>query len=440
MKVGLHTLGCKLNQAETSVIGSRFAARGFELTHLQDDADVVFINSCTVTETAEKECRRLVRGALRRNPAAFVIVTGCYAQLRPEEVASIDGVDLVLGSVEKRRAVELAHDFRKRDTPYVEVSNLRHDNGFGVGYTGVEEGRTKAFLKVQDGCDYSCSFCTIPLARGPSRSQALDESVTLATKLVNQGFSEIVLTGVNVGDYQKKEGGSLYLLLQKLHEIEGLKRLKLSSIEPNLLTDDIIALAARSDRLMPHFHVPLQSGSEEVLRRMRRRYRPAYYAERVRTLVNALPDCAVGVDVIVGFPGETKAEFQETVDFLCDLPIAYLHVFSYSERRHTPAATMENPVPRDERRLRTTVLRTLSNTMWTHFAQRFVGTERNVLFEQPTESGLLTGLTDNYIRVDVQADPNLSGTVQRVRIGEFYDGRAAGILVGQPKAPISKSW
>lgn len=429
MKVGLHTLGCKLNQAETSVIGSRFAERGFELTHLQDHADVVFINSCTVTETAEKECRRLVRGALRRNPAAFVIVTGCYAQLRPEEVASIEGVDLVLGSAEKRRALELAQDFCKRDTPYIEVSNLRHDTGFGVGYTGAEEGRTKAFLKVQDGCDYSCSFCTIPLARGPSRSQSPDESVALAKKLVSQGFAEIVLTGVNVGDYQKKEGGSLYSLLLKLHAVEGLKRLKLSSIEPNLLTDEIIALAAQSDRLMPHFHVPLQSGSEDVLRRMRRRYRPTQYAERVRALVDAVPDCAVGVDVIVGFPGETDDEFQETVDFLCDLPIAYLHVFSYSERQNTPAATMENPVSREKRRRRTTALRGLSETMWSRFANRFVGTERDVLLEQPTELGLVSGLTDNYIRVDVEGGLELSGTVRRVRIGEFGNGRAVGVLV-----------
>jgi threonylcarbamoyladenosine tRNA methylthiotransferase MtaB len=438
-----HTLGCKLNQAETHALGARFRAAGFDVSGLGGGGDVVLINSCTVTETAEIECRKLVRRALRHNPLAFVIVTGCYAQLRPEEVASIEGVDLVLGSAEKARALELAGDMQKGAVPKVLVSEIASDRSFGPAFTGAEDGRARAFLKVQDGCDYRCSFCTIPKARGASRSQPTADAVAQARKLVGQGFGEIVLTGVNVGDYGGQSGSNLAELLRALlGDVPGLLRLKVSSIEPNLLTDEIVELAAADPRLLPHFHVPLQSGSERVLRMMRRRYQPEEYARRVERIVERVPHCAIGVDVIVGFPGETERDFLDTVDFLAGLPVAYLHVFTYSERPDTPAAGMGEQVDREERRRRTRALRQLSERKLARFAARHEGQVRPVLFERVQDDGLLTGLTDNYIRVDVAGPPDLEGRVVSVRIGAFSQGRAVGVLAQSgsarlPNDPVS---
>lgn len=417
--VSLHTLGCKLNHAETSAIGERFAGAGYGLVEFGGRSDIVVINSCSVTENADKECRQLVRRALRANPDAFVVVTGCYAQLQPEELASIEGVDLVAGSAEKYRLLEIESTFQKRGLATVAVGEISNADAFGPAFTGRLDGRTRSFLKVQDGCDYNCSFCTIPLARGASRSQSIAATIEQANRLVSDGYREIILTGVNVGDYDAPDGGDLLRLLQRLHDVEGLERLRVSSIEPNLLTPEIIKLAAESDRMAPHFHIPLQSGSDAVLSRMRRRYKSELYHERVEAIIAAMPDAAIGVDVIVGFPGETEEEFQATFEFLHALPVAYLHVFTYSERENTPAATFGEAVPVAERRRRTRQLRTLSEKKRGAFAMRFLGMVRPVLVESHDGGDHLEGYTDNYIRTSVPFDPALPGNIVPVRLDEF---------------------
>lgn len=417
--VEFHTLGCKVNHAETSVLAEQFSEAGFHRRLPSEASDVVVINSCTVTNNADRECRQIIRRALRSNPDAFVVVTGCYAQLAPEEIASIDGVDLVVGSAEKHRLLSIETSFRKRDYPRIVVSDPAGTD-FGPGQTSDGDAQTRAYLKVQDGCDYTCSFCTIPLARGASRSASIVSLVEQARRLVGQGFKEIVLTGVNVGDYGKAHGIRLVDLLQHLHDIDGLARLRISSIEPNLLEDRIIRLAVESDRLVPHFHIPLQSGCDAVLARMRRRYRSSFYREIVERLVGAIPEVAVGVDVIAGFPGEREVEFAETLAFLEALPAAYFHVFTYSERDNTPAAAYASSVPALERRRRTQVLRDLSERKKRQFAARFVGSVRNVLFESG-EGGQLFGYTDNYLRVSAGYHPTLPNTIVPVALGS-YDG------------------
>lgn len=438
--VSLHTLGCKLNYAETSTIGERFRREGFQVLDFGAPSDVIVINSCTVTENADRECRQLVRRALRANPDAFVVVTGCYAQLQPEEIASIDGVDMVLGSAEKFRIFELSGDFHKLDVPKIIVGEIENDDSFGPAHIGAEDARTRSFLKVQDGCDYNCSFCTIPMARGASRSQPIADAVRQARDLVANGFNEIVLTGVNVGDFGRARGESLYDLLLGLHEVEGLHRMRISSIEPNLLTDAIIELAGRSDRMLPHFHVPLQSGSDSTLSRMRRRYRSSLYRDRVNTVLAIMPDAAIGVDVIVGFPGETDEHFQETYDFLHVLPVAYFHVFTYSERENTPAAEYGQAVPVEARRKRTRMLRTLSEKKRHEFATRYYGAVRPVLFEHGDHGsgdGMIYGLTDNYIRVGVPYQSVLENMIVDVNVGEFQGTHCAGEIAGEIIVPAS---
>jgi threonylcarbamoyladenosine tRNA methylthiotransferase MtaB len=433
-KVSLYTLGCKLNYAETSAIAERFRCEGYDVVDFGGAADVVVVNSCTVTENADRECRQVVRRALRGNPDAFVIVTGCYAQLQPEEIASIDGVDLVLGSAEKFRIFEVNDSFSKRDVPRIVVGDIGCEESFGPAFNSAGDARTRAFLKVQDGCDYSCSFCTIPLARGASRSQPIEAAFEQACALVESGFNEIVITGVNVGDFGKGSGLGFYDLLVRLHDVPGLRRLKISSIEPNLLNDRIIELASTSDRMMPHFHIPLQSGSDAILGKMRRRYRSGLYRDRVEKIVGVMPDAAIGVDVIAGFPGETDAHFQETYDVLQSLPVAYFHVFTYSERENTPASAFDGVVPVEVRRNRTRMLRILSEKKRALFAERFLGAVRPVLFESE-RSGISTGLTDNYIRVEMPFDPALENRIVDVRIGEFNgevcDGEIVGEVVGE---------
>ncbi len=426
MELAVHTLGCKLNQSETSTVAADFESQGFQVTTLKNGGDVVFINSCTVTETADQECRKLVRRALRANPETFVIVSGCYAQLQPEEVASIEGVDLVLGSSEKWDALKLAGDFKKRSTPFIKVGNIATSTFVGAGLTRSGGDKTRAFLKVQDGCDYKCSFCTIPKARGASRSLDTRTVLKQARTAIMNGFKEIVLTGVNVGDYGSKNGGSFLELLEALHEVKGLERLKISSIEPNLLTDEIIALAGQSDRLVPHFHIPLQIGSDEMLSKMRRRYRSGLYRDRVENILTELPHAAIGVDVISGFPGETEAHFMDTVRFLEELPITYIHGFTYSEREDTPAAIFEERIDRSERTRRTRVLRELSAKKTAQFARRFEGKVRPVLFENTLSEGKLTGWTDNYIRVRVEQGNVAPGVIRPTRIGSFSDGFSQG--------------
>ncbi|MEI7813009.1 MAG: tRNA (N(6)-L-threonylcarbamoyladenosine(37)-C(2))-methylthiotransferase MtaB [Ignavibacteria bacterium] len=351
-KVAFYTLGCKLNFSETSAIGRQFLSNGFEIVDFKEKADVYLINTCTVTDNADKECRQIVRRALRNNPGAFIAVTGCYAQLRGNEIARIDGVDVVLGSNEKFKLFSYIDTFEKKDLSCVYVSPTESLNEINGAYTSKVSDRTRAFLKVQDGCDYKCSFCTIPLARGKSRSLPAEEVMTNFRTLLDDGYKEIVLTGVNVGDYGKITDTNLYRLLQKLLKIPGDYRIRISSIEPNLLTDDIINLTAENPKLCHHFHIPLQSGSPDILRLMQRRYLQKDYADLVLKLKEKIPDAGTGADVIVGFPGETEEHFLETYKFLNELPVSYLHVFTYSERPDTKAISMKGCISIQERKKR----------------------------------------------------------------------------------------
>jgi threonylcarbamoyladenosine tRNA methylthiotransferase MtaB len=413
-RVAFHTLGCKLNYAETSTIGRAFSARGFEVVDFTEVSDVVLVNTCSVTENADREARKLVRQALRRSPGAYVIVVGCYAQLRPEQIASIEGVDLVLGTREKFRLFDHVGTFDKGAYARVVVGDIGEADDFGPAFAADAGDRTRSFLKVQDGCDYTCSFCTIPLARGASRSQDIDATVAQASDIVARGFKEIVLSGVNVGDYGATSGRSFVELLRALVDVRGDFRIRISSIEPNLLTDDIIRLAVDSEKLCPHFHIPLQSGSGEVLKRMRRRYNTGLYTDRIETVRRLLPDCGIGIDVIVGFPGETDALFDETYRYLVDLPFSYLHVFSYSERPETHALSLDGSVPHPERARRSSMLRILSEKKRAAFSRASLGQTRRVLFETGGEQEFSTGFTDNYIRVGLPRDAALDNTFQNV--------------------------
>lgn len=426
-KVAFHTLGCKLNYAETSLIGSSFLKRGFTLTDFDSPADVYVINTCTVTENAEKECRQIIRKALRHNPEGFVIVTGCYAQLRPEEIQKIEGVDLILGSKEKFEIFNFVDSLEKKDLACVYVTPSDKLNDFGPAYSSISEDRTRAFLKIQDGCDYKCSFCTIPKARGLSRSQPEEDALKQLSALVNQGYKEIVLTGVNVGDYGSKIGTNLYNLLKKLVKVEGNFRIRISSIEPNLLSDEIIELVAIEDKLCKHFHIPLQSGSDKILKRMQRRYLSRLYAEKIERVKSLIPEAGIGVDVIVGFPGEDEADFNTTKEFISNLPVSYLHVFTYSERPGTPAAEMSNQVPKDERRRRTNILRLIGARKKYQFYFEMLGTNQKVLFEHRDEDGSFKGFTSNYIRIKTFSQIEITNkfadfTLQKIE-NEFIIGQ-----------------
>jgi threonylcarbamoyladenosine tRNA methylthiotransferase MtaB len=403
LKVALHTLGCKLNYAETSTIGKQFLDRGFELVEFGLPADVVVINTCTVTERAARECRQIIRRALRSSSSPYVVVTGCYAQLEPEAIASIDGVDLVLGAREKFDLFRFAGRLSKEHTPRIHVSDIDSVDNFGPAFTTEAGGRTRAYLKVQDGCDYSCSFCTIPMARGASRSQSIDQCVSQAGDLAREGYREIVLTGVNVGDYGKKSGDSLLALVRGLTGVTEIERIRISSIEPNLLTPEIIDSVAREPKLCKHFHIPLQSGSDDVLRLMRRRYSTGDYRALIRRIREVIPEAGIGADVIVGFPGETGAHFDATYAFLHELPLSYLHVFTYSERPNTPAASMGEPVVPEMRHKRNKMLRILSQKKRRAFYESMVGSVMTVLTEGDVEDGKRFGFTDNYVRVSVPA-------------------------------------
>jgi len=425
-KAVFHTLGCKLNYAETSSFMRQFRERGYAVSDsITEPAQVCVINTCTVTEKADRECRQIVRRALRHSPDAYVIVVGCYAQLAPEVIASIDGVDMVLGSSEKFRLFDYAdREFRKEQTPRVQVSPVDEAAAFGPAYSFGQVGRSRAFLKVQDGCDYTCSFCTIPLARGESRSQSIKESVRQAELLVAEGFKEIVLTGVNIGDYGRKDNGSLLELLTKLEHVDGLQRLRISSIEPNLITDELIEFWTSSRVLVPHFHIPLQSGSDEILHKMRRRYGSDYYRDLITRIRNRVPTAGIGVDVIVGFPGETNQYFEDTYRFLVDLPISYLHVFTYSERNNTPASEYDAKVDPPERSRRTKMLRILSEKKRRAFMEKFLHQDVKVLFEESSKNGYIKGLTPEYIRVSVPYAEGIENTETIVTI-QSLDGETA---------------
>lgn len=415
-KVALHTLGCKLNFSETSTIGNEFLKKGFSIVDFEDAADVYVFNTCTVTESAERECRQLVRRALKKNPDAFVIVTGCYAQLRPSELAAIEGVDAVLGSNEKFEIFSLLNDFTKKELSCIHVSPTEELTTFGHASSTEADSRTRAFFKIQDGCDYKCSFCTIPLARGKSRSMNPSQVVSDFKELLNQGYKEIILTGVNVGDYGKSFDYDLYKLLLNLIEVEGDYRIRISSIEPNLLTDEIIDLTLNSDKLCKHFHIPLQSGSDKVLRLMQRRYTSDDYKNVINKVKSKIPDAGIGVDVIVGFPGETETDFMQTYNFLLELPISYLHVFTYSERPDTKAISMNGKVPIADRKKRNHMLRILSEKKRLEFYNQMIGKEVEVLFEATNENGIMKGFSSNYIRVSHNYDESFVNRLCKVEI------------------------
>ena len=413
--VAFHTLGCKLNYSETSTLSRLLEADGFEKKDFDDTADVYVINTCSVTDNADKECRQLVRRIQRKAPESFVVITGCYAQLKPKEIAEIPGVDLVLGAAEKFNITQHLKDLHKNDSAKISSCDIEDVSGFNASYSVSD--RTRTFLKVQDGCDYSCSFCTIPMARGKSRSDSIVNVVRNAEMLAAKGVKEIVLTGVNLGDFgslfqtpalsadRLPEGKGLnsrenfYQLIQALDNVDGIERYRISSIEPNLLTNEIIEFVAQSKKFMPHFHIPLQSGSNKILGLMRRRYRRELYAEKVAIIKQLMPHCAVGVDVIVGFPSEDDTAFTETFEFLHNLDIAYLHVFTYSERDNTRALEIKPVVPMHTRHERNKILRNLSYQKLQYFTAQHAGQTRTVLFEDHNKNGMMEGYTDNYIRI-----------------------------------------
>ena len=422
-QVAYYTLGCKLNFSETSTIARDLQQEGFEKVDFDQRADLYVINTCSVTDNADKKCRQVVRQALRSNPEAFIAVVGCYAQLQPEEIAAIPGVDLVLGASEKFKISNYLTDLNKNNVGAIHSCDIDQAD-FYVGSYAIGD-RTRAFLKVQDGCDYKCTYCTIPLARGISRSDTLENVLANAQEIAAQGIREIVLTGVNIGDYGKGEFGNkkhehtFLELVQALDEVPGIARYRISSIEPNLLQNETIDFVAGSKRFVPHFHIPLQSGSNAILGLMRRRYRRELYAERVSRIREKMPQACIGVDVIIGFPGETEAHFMDTYNFLHGLDISYLHVFTYSERPNTPAAAMEGSVPAAERARRSKMLRSLSEKKRRAFYQQHLSAEFEVLFEGENKKGYIHGFTENYIKVKSPWNPDLIGTTQRVVLTEM---------------------
>ena len=398
--VAFHTLGCKLNFSETSSLSRMLEDDGFEKKNFTDYADVYVINTCSVTDNADKECRQLVRKIQRKTPESFVVITGCYAQLKPMEIAAIPGVDLVLGAAEKFNITQHLKELHKNDTAKICSCDIDNVNDFNASYSLND--RTRTFLKVQDGCDYNCSFCTIPLARGKSRSDTIEHVINNAKQLAQKGVKEIVLTGINLGDFQSLSTNSedkFFDLIQQLDSVEGIERFRISSIEPNLLSNEIIEFVAKSKKFMPHFHIPLQSGSNKILGLMRRRYRKELYAEKVAIIKQLIPHCSIGVDVIVGFPSENENNFEETYNFLDKLDISYLHVFTYSERDNTKALDIKPVVPVHIRHQRNKMLRNLSYQKMQNFTAQHTGTIRKVLFEKYDKQGLMEGYTDNYIRV-----------------------------------------
>lgn len=422
-RVAFHTLGCKLNFSETSGIARDFKQKGFAQVDFKEPADVYVINTCSVTANADKECKYWVRQALKSNPEAFTIVVGCYAQLQPEEISRIEGVDLVLGASEKFKITDYLNDLTKNEVGEVHSCEI-NEADFYVGSYSIGD-RTRAFLKVQDGCDYKCTYCTIPLARGISRSDSVDNVLANAREIAAQGVKEIVLTGVNIGDYGKGEFGNkrhdhtFLELIQALDEVEEISRFRISSIEPNLLKDDIIDFVARSKRFVPHFHVPLQSGSNQILGRMQRRYQRELYADRVSRIRALMPDACIGVDVICGFPGETDAHFLETYNFINDLAVNYLHVFTYSQRPNTPANEMEDQIDYAIRKKRSKMLRVLSVKKRRAFYESQRGKRKTLLLEGDFKDGYMHGYTENYVKVKALWNPDLVNQEIDIKLSEI---------------------
>jgi threonylcarbamoyladenosine tRNA methylthiotransferase MtaB len=419
-KVAFYTLGCKLNFSETSTIARNFQEEGFDRVDFEEVADIYVINTCSVTENADKQFKQIVRKALKHNDKAFVAAVGCYAQLKPEELAAVDGVDLVLGATEKFKITDYINDLSKNDMGEVHSCEISEAD-FYVGSYSIGD-RTRAFLKVQDGCDYKCTYCTIPLARGISRSDTLQNVLDNAKQISAQNIKEIVLTGVNIGDYGKGEFGNkkhehtFYELVQALDKVEGIERLRISSIEPNLLKNETIEFVSQSRTFVPHFHIPLQSGSNDILKLMRRRYLREVYTERVNKIREVMPHACIGVDVIVGFPGETDEHFLETYNYLNEMDISYLHVFTYSERDNTAAATMDGVVTINVRNKRSKMLRGLSVKKRRAFYESQLGTTRTVLFEGDNREGYITGFTENYVKIKMPWNPELVNTLKEVKL------------------------
>lgn len=428
-RVAFHTLGCKLNFSETSAIARMFREEGFEQVDDRQAADVFVLNTCSVTEQADKKCRQVVKAALKRNPNAFVAVMGCYAQLKPHEIAEIPGVDAVLGAAEKFRLLELVRNFEKRPTTEVLASDIEEAYHYHAAFSSGD--RTRTFLKVQDGCNYNCSFCTIPLARGKSRSDSIAGVVAQAERIAAETEAqEVVLTGVNIGDFGIREGRRrerFIDLLKALDRVEGIARFRISSIEPNLLSQEIIGFVAGSQRFMPHFHMPLQSGSDALLKNMYRRYDTACYTQRIESILQAMPHACIGTDVIVGFPGETEERFLETYRYLQQLPNHYLHVFTYSERANTPAAEMAGAVPFHRRKERSKMLQILSEKKRRAFYEKQQGQAFPVLLEASEKAGRMQGFSPNYVKVSLPYDPHLVNELIPLKVGAFcQDGSLAG--------------
>lgn len=432
-KVAFYTQGCKLNFSETSTLSRQAEQAGYQKVDFKEKAEVYVINTCSVTENADKECKRIVSSALKTSPEAFIVIVGCYAQLKPEEIAEINGVDLVLGATEKFKLNNYLHDLTKKEKTEIHSCEINEANNFVDAFSIGD--RTRAFLKVQDGCDYKCTYCTIPLARGISRSDKLENVLSNAKKIANNNIKEIVLTGVNIGDYGKGEFGNkkhdhTFLdLVQKLDQVKGINRIRISSIEPNLLKNETVEFVKQSERFVPHFHIPLQSGSDTILKMMKRRYLTSLYTEKIKLIKEKMPHCCIGVDVIVGFPDETDEEFLKTYHYLNELDVSYLHVFSYSKRANTLADSMENQIDKATKNKRSKMLRVLSSKKKRYFYEQQKGSIRNVLFESENKDGFMYGFTENYIRVKTTFDKNLINCIIKTQLNKMDED---GIYLFEP--------
>jgi len=421
-KVAFYTLGCKLNFSETSTIARMFQEKGYEKVDFQDNPDIFIINTCSVTENADKKCKKIVRDAKKISPDSYVAIIGCFAQLKPKEISEIEGVDAVLGAAEKFRLLEHLDGFAKEKETKILASEISCANTFNNAYSIAD--RTRTFLKVQDGCNYGCAFCTIPLARGKSRSDSIQNIIEAANEIASKGAKEVVLTGVNIGDFGIQDGKRkerFIDLVRALDEVEGIERFRISSIEPNLLTKDIINFVATSKKFVPHFHIPLQSGSNKILKLMNRRYLRELYTDRIEAIRLVMPNACIGVDVITGFPGETDEDYLETYNFLNELNISYLHVFTYSERPNTKATEMEEVVPGNKRNERSKMLRILSEKKKRAFYEQNIGKSFELLLEDDIEEGMMHGFTENYVRVRIPFNPELINTIQTVKALNLTD-------------------
>ena len=412
--IAFYTLGCKLNFSETSTIGRQMADAGFEKVNFTEGADVYVINTCSVTDHADRKCKKVVKEALKKNEKAFIAIVGCYAQLKPQEISEIPGVDMVLGAAEKFNLPMHLQDLVKREKAIVHNAPIKEVNTFVPGFSMGD--RTRMFMKLQDGCDYFCTFCTIPLARGKSRSLTVSETIDKVLKATEKGVKEVILTGVNLGDFGVNHGETFYDLIRALEEVEHVERYRISSIEPNLLTDEIISFVAQSSKFVPHFHIPLQSADDELLGKMRRKYLSQLYKERVKRIKQLMPNCCIGVDVIVGFPGETNDKFLNPFNFVNDLDVSYLHVFPYSERKNTTAVKLSGRVQQNIRKERCTQLISLSEKKKRFFYEQFVGEISLVLFEEENRNGFMYGFTPNYIKVKMEYDPILVDELTEVKL------------------------